>query len=368
VIRLSTAALAAALSAPLPLAAQGWTVDAAAGRAVHDPVSARIGSTVASLGLSWEGGQGVRWLYLSAGGPLGGPGPAWGAGGAGSWLGVERGALALGASVGAHVFGYGSSQGTPEGGGATVELLPTVALTLGSVRAELSSGFVGTADVAGDSTESRGVHESGARLSWMGTEGVELAAQARYLRTQEGDFPYAGVSGAYERGRLGAWGYVGSWLDGDLPDPAEAFGAGVAYEVIPRTRLQLSWRQEPVDPVYFGTPRRTWTVQVSRSIGRAGDRSPPSAPSAAPVVRDGWAVFRLPAAAHPAAPSLVGSFTAWKPVAMSMEGGFWTARVQVQPGAHHYGYRADDGAFFVPAGVPTVDDGMGGTSAVLVVP
>ena len=360
------AALAAALLAPPVLAsAQGWTVDAAAGRAVHDPVSARVGSTVASLGLSWDGGRDAPWLYLSAGTPLGGPGPAWGAGGAGAWIGARRGPFELGASLGAHVFGYGASQGSPDGFGGTLEVIPAVAVTRGSLRAELSSGFVGTADAVGDSSSNRVVHESGARLSWSGAPGVELAAQARYLRADSGDFPYVGGAAGYERGRLGVWGYAGTWLHDDFPAPSEAFGAGASYEVIPRTRVQLSFRQEPVDPVYFGTPRRSWSVQVSRAIGR---RPPPAAPRALPELSSGWAVFRLPARGHADAPSLVGDFSGWRPVAMTEENGFWTARVRLAPGAYHYGFRSAAGEFFLPEGTPGVDDGFGGTSAVLVVP
>ena len=364
----TAAALLIGTLLPASLSAQGWTVDAAAGRALHDPVSARVQSTVASLGLGWEGGGGARWLYLSAGTPLGDPGPAWGAAGAGGWVGVERGAFTVGASLGAHLFGYGASGDVGEGGGATLEILPTVAFTRGPVRAELSSGFVGTADLVGDSTASRAVHESGARLAFTGAPGVEVAAEGRFLRTDEGDWPYAGGRASIDRGKLQLWAHAGQWLNDSFPSPKTAYGVGAGYEVLPRTRLQADWRQEPVDPVYFGTPRRTWTVQIRRSLGRAPARAPAASTIPAPRAEGGWVLFRLPRGAHPAAPELVGSFTGWKPVAMAEEGDWWTVRLQVAPGAHHYAYRGTDGASFVPAGLPAVDDGMGGTSAVLVVP
>jgi hypothetical protein len=364
--RRAAAALAAAFLAPASLSAQGWTVDAAAGRAVHDPVSARIGSTVASLGLSYDGAS--RWLYLSAGGPLGDPGPAWGAAGAGAWMGAERFGLTLGASLGAHAFGYGETAGQPAGGGLTVEVLPGASWERGPVRAELSSGVVGTADLSGDSAESRVASDSYARLAYAVAEGVAVAADGRFVAADGEGWPYAGGSLEAARGRVSGWAYGGRWLGEDFVAPRTAYGVGAGYGIDRRTRVEASYRQETVDPVYAtSTPRRSWTVQVSRRLGSLRE-APPSAPAAAPRVSGGYAVFRVPVAGQAAAPELVGDFTGWRPVAMTAEDGFWTARVALGPGVWHYGYRTAGGAFFLPPGVPTVDDGMGGSSAVLVVP
>ena len=63
------ASITACLPLPAALGAQGWAVQAAAGRAVSDPVSARVGSNVASLGVEY-GDSAARWLYLTAGTPL----------------------------------------------------------------------------------------------------------------------------------------------------------------------------------------------------------------------------------------------------------------------------------------------------------
>jgi hypothetical protein len=364
-----TAALALVLLLPLPLFAQGWTLDAAAGRAVHDPVSARIGSTVASLGLSWDQGEGARWLYLSAGAPLGDPGPAWGAGGAGAWLGTTRGAFTFGASLGAHVFGYGAADSVESGGGATLEALPGVVFSRGPLRAELSSGLVATTDAAGDSSSSRAVHQSDARLAWAGAGGVEVAAVGRFLRTGEGDWPYAGGSARVERGRAAGWAFAGRWLKEEgFPAPRTAYGVGASYEVLPRTKVLVDWRQEPVDPVYLNVPRRSWSVQLSRGFGRRSAR--PAAPSRAGAEPSGGGgvTFRLPVGDHPRATWLVGDFTGWRPVAMTEVDGYWTVRLRVDPGAHHYAFRSGDGTVFVPPYLPAVDDGFGGTSAVVVVP
>ncbi|HEX8245694.1 MAG TPA: glycogen-binding domain-containing protein, partial [Longimicrobium sp.] len=166
----------------------------------------------------------------------------------------------------------------------------------------------------------------------------------------------------------GGWAYAGEWSGTDFPAPRLAFGAGASVRHR-RARLEVGVRQEPMDPVYLSTPRRTWTVQLSHGIGRAP--APPQAPPVPaflPAVANGVAVFRLPRGEHPQPPVLVGDFSGWRPVAMTEEGDDWTVRVSLPPGAHHYGFRAADGTFFTPPGVPTVDDGFGGTSAVLLVP
>ncbi|HEX8694862.1 MAG TPA: hypothetical protein VF746_20715 [Longimicrobium sp.] len=356
----------AALLAPGTLPAQ-WTVDLAAGRAVHDPVSARVGSTVASVGVSYDGGP-ARWLYLSAGAPLGDPGPAWGAGGAGGWVGVERGAFTAGMLLGAHLFGYGAADSAASGGGATLEVIPTVTWARGPVRAELSAGFVGNADAMGDSTRSRGVLDSGARLVLAPAPGVELSADGRYLRADGEDWPFAGASARVERGAWSAWGYAGRWLGRDSLDPSTAYGAGAGYRLDRKTRVQAGFRQEPTDPVYLNVPRRSWSLQVSRALGRVREGGRAAPPPLAPAVAGGVATFRLPAAEHAAAPSLVGDFTGWRPVAMTLSGGQWTAAVPLGRGVWHYAFRTASGDVVVPPGVPTVDDGFGGKSAVLLVP
>ncbi|HEU0052526.1 MAG TPA: glycogen-binding domain-containing protein [Longimicrobium sp.] len=367
-----TAALALVLLLPLPLLAQGWTLDAAAGRAVHDPVSARVSSTAASLGLSWDGGEGSRWVYLSAGAPLGDAGPAWGAGGAGAWLSLTRGDFTVGTTLAAHVFGYGAADSVRSGSGATLEALPGIVFSRGPLRVELSSGVVATTDAAGDSSRARTVHQSDGRLALTDGAGVEIAAVGRFLRTDQGDWPYAGGTARVERGRVGGWAFAGRWLkDEGFPAPRTAYGAGVSYEVLPRTRVLLDWRQEPLDPVYLNSPRRSWSVQVSRAFGRAAEGAGrPAAPGRAGAEPGaaGWVVFRLPVRQHPAAPALIGDFTGWSPVAMTEEDGYWTARVRTGSGVHHYAFRAPDGTVFVPAYLPAVNDGFGGASALVVVP
>ncbi len=360
--RIATAC-AALLLAPAAAAAQ-WTVEAAAGRAVHDPVSARVQTTSASLGLAWAGGGG-QWGYVSGGAPLEGSGPGWGAGGLGGWLGIRRGAVQLGVSAAGHGYAYGESGPNPSGSGGVVELLPTVSWRRGAVVAELSSGFSGAADVLGDSTDRRGFHDSAAQLAVSPAAGLTVGGDARWVRGEGDDWPYAGGSAELRQDWGAVWAYAGAWLGEDHPDPAAAYGAGLRLRVLARTDVQASVRQEPFDPLYWTAPRRTWSVSLSRSLGRPRAAAPNPR---LPALSSGWAVFRLPRGDHAEPPMVLGDFSEWQPVAMTDEGGAWVARVKVAPGAYHYAFRTADGQVVVPPGVPTVDDGFGGRSAVLVVP
>lgn len=365
------ALVAVSLLVHAALAAQGWTVEAAAGRAVSDSVSARVPSDVASLGVEYADSA-VRWLYLTAGTPLGGGAPTWLAGGAGTWLGIDRGEWTLGASLGAHGYGFGSADSVRSGGGATLEVLPTFTVSRGPLRAELASGVIVAADFPAGSPSlgTRALSESAARLTGTLAPGVELTGEARYLHSRDGGFPYAGAALQGERGRLDVWAYAGQWLNAGLAAPRTAYGAGAGIR-FHRARLEAGVRQEPVDPVYQGTPRRSWTVQLSQGIGpvprgRPPARPPPSAHG--PALANGVAVFRLPQAAYPRPPVLMGDFTGWRPRAMVARDGFWTASVRLPRGVHHYAFRTGNGTVFVPPGVPTVSDGFGGVSAVVVVP
>lgn len=343
--------------------AQGWSAEAAAGRALHDPVAARVATTSASLGLGYQGTG--RWLYLSAGVPVQGSGPTWSAGGLGGWLpfsAVQGVDLGLNASV--NGYAYGASGPNAGGTGGTAELLPTLGWRRGGLSASLSSGVSAATDVTGDSSTTRGFHDSAARLTFALSEGIEVGGDARLLRGEGGDWPYAGGTAELQRGWGAAWAHVGSWMGGDHPRPAASYGAGVRVRVMAGASVQASVRQEPFDPLFWSTPRRTWNLQVSRTLGRQRQTPPPLLPE----VVLGEAVFRLPRKDHAEPPAVVGDFSGWEPVQMVADGEWWVARVRIASGVHHFAYRLADGQMMVPPGVPSVDDGFGGRSAVVVVP
>lgn len=364
-MRRALPALAACVLAT-PLAAQGWSAEATAGRAAYDPVAARVSSTSASVALRYDTPR--RWLYASAGAPLDGTGPGWAATGVGGFLSVsQHRGLALGATVAGHAYGYVAADVAPAGGGGTVELLPTAILQHGPVRAQLSSGFVGVADgFSGLYSEQRGFLDTNAGVAWTPSAGVELSAGARYLHGEGRQLPYAGGGAQLDRKWGGAWAYAGAWLDPDYPKPPTAAGVGASLRLGRRLEVSGAFRQEPADPLYRSVPRRSWSLSVRRGIGRPPASARPPAPP--PVVSGEGVTFRLPRApGDTLAPAVLGDFSRWQPVPMAAEGEFWIVTVRIPRGVHHYGFRSADGTFLVPPGLPLVDDGMGGSSAVLVV-
>lgn len=347
--------------------AQHWTVDVSAGRAVSDPIFERIGGATASLGLRYEG-DAKRWLYLSGGIDTRRNGPAWGAGGAGVWLGREREGFALGAHLGAHLFGYSETEDFLGGAGTTLEAFPTLLLRRERLRVELRTGVVQVVTRSGPQTLARNAFDGGASASVELLAGLRVGAEGRYVVVPEGDRPYLGGTAALDHGPLAAWAFAGRWYANDVQiAPYTGYGAGGTLSLPSRLEISAGWQQEPGDPLFRSSPRRSWVVRMSRAFG--GRRADPSAaPLAPPEPADGRVTLRLPVAEHPEAPSVLGDFTGWQPAPMVRAGDFWVLRLEVAPGVHHYGFRTPDGRWFVPESYPQVDDGMGGTSAVLVVP
>jgi hypothetical protein len=357
---------AAAGLVPAAAQAQGWALSVSAGRTVNDPLASRVAATNSSLELRYDAAEGTPWLYLSGGAPVGSQGPGWGAAGAGGLLARGFGPVSLGVTVGTDLYGYAAASGQPAGGGGTAQLAPTLALGRGALRAELRSGVLGTGERIGDSTSWRLMHDSNARLVAGAGRALQVSAEGRYLRAKEGSYAWAGGSATLSGGLGSLWGFGGRWLSSGFPSPAVGYGGGATLRLGRGMETSVSWSQEPVDPVYFSAPRRVWSVQLTRRFGGR-----PVAAAPIPLLRpaaDGRVEITLPVRAAAAAPYVVGDFTQWQPVAMTRAGEAWSVRLSIAPGTYHYAFRGADGKTFVPASLPQVDDGFGGTSAVLVVP
>lgn len=385
--------LPALFCALLPTAAPAqWSVDAAVGRAVYDPLATRIGALNVSLGVRHHGarpwlGTSGRWAYLSGGTDLGAQGLVWGAAGLGGRLGLARGTgWSLGVEMGANGFRYSeSSYEVIEGGrpvtlieegdyGATVEAAPTLELVGGPLAVELRSGLVTTMGPYEDeilSGEGDGeflavtAFDGGASVAMTPLSGLQVGASGRYMRFPEGGYPYLGGSAQYSRGPGTLWAFAGRWLSDSLAVPRTAYGLGGSLRPLPGFEVMAGWQQEPSDPLYFNPPRRTWSVRLSRTLGTTRRQLPAVVPAAA---ADGLVAIRLPLSAADEPPSVVGDFTEWKPVPMVRVGDYWQVRLPIPPGIHHYGFHSGRGEFFLPPDAPAQDDGMGGKSAVLVVP
>lgn len=353
---------AAAALWPAAASAQGWTLEAGAGGAVHDPLAARISSTTASLGINFEGD--TRWAYVSAGAPLSEEGPAWGAAGGGGWWPASR---TLGLWLSADAFGYGAQDSVSSGGGVSGRLLPALVLAREGLRAELGAGALGMALTEGDSTGSRVLGEASLQLGWTGQEGVSLGAGGRYLTGDGLSAGYLGATGELRGDRGSLWAEAGTWLTEDLPGPHAALGVGGQLFILSRTSVAVSWQQDPSEPLFRNAPRRSWSVSLRQALGggppaAAGGRRPVA------TVRAGSVVFRVPRGEHPQAPALLGDLTGWQPVTLSADGDSWTVSLPVRPGVYHYVFRTPSGGTWLPPGTTRSSDGFGGFNAVLVIP
>lgn len=369
--------------------ARQWAVDLSAGRALYEGLNDRVGAVNLAAGFRYESDR-QRWGYLSGGLDLEKNGPRWAAGGAGGWMGVERGALALGVSLGAHGFGYSldvteefptdNPAGTPElylveklAWGATLEALPALRLRRGTMALEAHAGVVQTVRTMagqfhlGDYLLARTAFDGGGSAAVEAGHGLRLGAEGRFLYLPSGGHPYAGASAQYARGAGSLWASAGRWMSPGLAgDSALGYGVGGSLRTGAGWELLAAWQQDASDPLYENTPRSSWSVRLSRALGR---RPPAPLPALVPPeAADGRVAIRLPVAGHPAAPLVLGDFTGWEPVPMVRVGEFWELRVEIPSGVHRYGFRSAQGEWFVPESFPQADDGMGGTSAVLVVP
>jgi hypothetical protein len=358
----AAALLALVVSAP-PTSAQGWAVDAYAGRAVYDAVAASIGTSNGVLGIRYNGAGG-SWLYVTAAAPLAAGNPAWGALGLGHRLMAGRKGFGAGLDIGAHGYGYRDPSTVDFGAGATVHALPFLAAVRGPARLEIRSGVLQHLSTLAGQSHSRAVHDSGVRLAVGGSSPLELSGEGRYVRAEEGGYSYGGAMVSLDHGRGEIWVSAGRWFSEAIPDLAWGTGAtvklGTAYD------LWASVRHDPAHPLYWNDARQSWNVGVSRRLGSVGQRAAWPRP---PEVTAGRVTIQIPASASSSEVFVAGDFNGWKAVAMERLGEYWTISLAVEPGHYHYAFRTGDGNWFVPESLPgRRADGFGGHVAVLVVP
>jgi hypothetical protein len=353
------AGLAVAVAAA-PLEGQGWVVDAAAGSTMHEGLPGAGEAIGATLGIRREGSP---WLYMAGGVPLASGSLPWAAAGAGMRLQsrVAPG-FGIGLDAGGHVYGYSDASLESSGSGVTAEALPLVSFGRGPVGVELRSGAVHHRRLHDGALWSRTIHHTDVRAV-AGAGLLRLIGEARYLRAEEGDYPYAGAAAELALGSATLWGSAGRWLADGLDE--SAWAAGGRWRVGTSAELHAAFRKEANDPLYWNGARTIWSVGVSRSLGRL---APAGGATAPPQVRGTAVEFRLPVSVAAEAPAVAGDFNGWEPVPMRREGDFWVVSLSMRPGLHRYAFRRANGEWFVPAGVPgRVDDGFGGESATVLV-
>jgi hypothetical protein len=182
------------------------------------------------------------------------------------------------------------------------------------------------------------------------------------VRATEGTFPFVGATVAYEASSVQVWGQAGKWLATGLDERTWGVGSGISLGA--RTTVWGSVRQEAPDPLYWNSSRRTWSVGLTRRLGRIPAPLVPVSSTQA-----GTVVVQLAAADAPSGVvSIAGDFNNWQPTPMLREGGYWIARLSLSAGVYHYAFRSAGGDWFVPPSMAgRRDDGMGGYVAVLVV-
>jgi hypothetical protein len=130
------------------------------------------------------------------------------------------------------------------------------------------------------------------------------------------------------------------------------------------------------DPMRATDRTRYATIALRFSAERHG---PPRVSSNPPVVASGEtsisavsvgggaAVIRVYAPGARGV-ELMSDFTGWAPVQLERRGDRWEVRLTAAPGSHPVRLRIDGGAWSVPANLPRIDDELGGTVGLIVIP
>ncbi|MGH7480747.1 MAG: glycogen-binding domain-containing protein [Longimicrobiales bacterium] len=184
---------------------------------------------------------------------------------------------------------------------------------------------------------------------------VSEAARGQYLRA--GAALGAPVGRARVRFELGVW---------SLPGSQTELTGGIRIDVPLRAALGATaslGRSDP-DPLLGTLPGDFATVGVVWSVLESVSRQPP----VVELLTDERVRFTVRREGS-ASVAVLGDFSRWEPIPMTHDGqGRWSAVVAIEPGVHHFGFRAD-GEWWVPAEAPgRTEDEWGFATATLVVP
>jgi hypothetical protein len=151
---------------------------------------------------------------------------------------------------------------------------------------------------------------------------------------------------------------------------------GAAWWVTPYIAVAAALGRQLADPMRGTVRARYTTVAVRLSAERHGPVVPPRMPPRVPAgeaslvtVTDdaGSTLIRVHAqGAHRV--ELMGDFTEWEPKPLERRRDRWELRAQVKSGSHHVLVRVDGGKWVVPANLPRLDDELGGTVGLIVIP
>lgn len=360
-----------------PAGAQQWSLEARAGRLDFEMDGTVPAATSLGLALARESRTG--WFQLATGVPLGEEDPVWGSVSVGGRaVLLDAGPLTLGADAGGQAylqryssqleqtsdlpFGRVVGEGTTWGRGLAARVLPAAAVEVGRVALEGRAGVSWYRSALADRDRARTVPIGDLNLAVRAARDVSVAAEARRYLAPGGDLTFGGFSGILARPEIRLWGSIGRWF-ADSVD-AVSWSAGAALPLAERLELTVAGREDPVDPLYGGAPRRAWSTGFRFAL-----TDPPAAAEPVPAeYRNGRATIVLPVQNVQGRPRIAGDFTGWEPRPMERAGDRWQFTTALDPGVYEYAFVSPDGEWFVPESVPgRKDDGMGGEVALLVV-
>jgi len=346
---------------PAAASAQGWYAHGAVGQTSVDRLPADDAAGLRA-GLAWSGVR-SSWLSLNGGIPFDREGPQWGSLSAGTGLALgELGRASFSLNLAGSGYAYRVGEVDITGVGGTAEAFPTARIGLGPASITASTGPAAYVARDGDVGFDRIVLDSRLQSTFSPAAGLQIGGFLRHVLAEEGGYPMAGATASLTGGPVRGWVTAGRWLADDLDDAM--LDAGVRIGLGDRIGLTGQYSVEASDPLFWNEARRGFSVGVDVRLGSAPN---PYASPLAPARTNGEMLFRVPVGPDQTAVWVAGDFTGWERVPLQREGDHWVAALRIPPGVHHYAYVDDRGRWFLPPGVPRVDDGMGGESGVLIV-
>ena len=157
---------------------------------------------------------------------------------------------------------------------------------------------------------------------------------------------------------------------------APSAAVAAAWWATPNVALAAALGRQLSDPMRGTVRARYATLAVRLSAERHGPavpaRMPPPVPpgAASLIVAEsgkGSALLRVQA---PGARQVevMGDLTGWEPRALDRRDGRWQIRLTADAGPHHLVVRLDGGKWMVPVNLPRLDDELGGTVGLIVIP
>jgi len=204
---------------------------------------------------------------------------------------------------------------------------------------------------------------------WQGSQ-VRGSASFTYARVQGEPYPETDLAVTLTRGPLDLSVYAGAreWpYDPGAFDETWA-GASAAYWIGRNAAVTLAGGKYAADVLQGLSGGRFLSLGLRLTPRRV---RPIPAQAVAPIVftveqASGGAIgFEVEGATRV---EIAGDWNGWQPEPMEVDTrGRWLVPPGLAPGAYRFNLRVDGDRWYVPEGVPTLDDGFGGTVGVLIV-